>query len=101
MSSNVPPSPRYTRNPEVLAANLGAEEVALLSMAKGRYYGLNSPAAEIWRLLAAPQSLSDLCESLVRGFEVDQEVCERDTRELLADMMSEGLVIVAPQTAGD
>ena len=45
--------------PEQLAAGVG-DEVALLSLSEGRYYGLNSTGARVWELLREPIRVRDL-----------------------------------------
>lgn len=84
---------RYIRNPAILSANLGAEEKALLSAARGRYYGLNGPASRIWELLEAPNSIAEICEKLLLEFDVDRSTCERDTRELISELLNEALIV--------
>lgn len=88
------PELRYVRNPAILAASLGADELALLDAARGKYFGLNSPGMRIWELLETPKTLGELCETLVGEFAVDPAACARDTRELLAEMSAERIVLV-------
>ncbi len=83
---------RYARNSKILAAELSADETALLSAERGKYFGLNSPAARVWSLLVQPSTLAEVCAALTEEFDVDPAVCERDTAELVAEMLQEGLL---------
>lgn len=86
------PVVRYSRRTEIVSAMLGADEIALLSAARGKYYGLNSPATRIWELLESPKSIDELIETLMAEYEVGAEECRQQTRELVAELVAENLV---------
>jgi len=67
-------------------------EVVALSIEHGTCYGLNRVGSQIWRLLATPTRISDVCVALLRDYEVDPDVCERQVVELLEELRAEGLV---------
>ncbi len=81
----------YVRNPGYATANLG-EELAVLDMASGSYFGLNATAAELWHLLDRPQPLESLCRTLQSGFEVDADRCRVEVLALLERLCAAGLV---------
>ena len=83
---------RFARRTEVVSAMLGADEIALLSASRGKYYGLNSPATRIWELLESPKSMDELIATLMAEYEVDAEECRQQTRELVAELVAENLV---------
>jgi hypothetical protein len=85
---------QYVRDPAVLGASLGGEEMALLGAAQGKYYGLNGPATRIWELLEQPRTIGEICEILMGEFDVEPAQCERDTRELIAGLAEERLVVL-------
>lgn len=84
---------RYSRNPSVLSARLGDDELALLGAAQGKYYGLNGTATRIWELLETPSTLDEICATLVSEFEIDRGTCEQETRALLDELVAEALVL--------
>ena len=79
--------------PDVLFQQVGDEGV-LLAMQDEVYFGLNEPAAHVWRLLqheAASEStialrLSELYPDVARA------TIEADVAELLGDLRAQGLV---------
>jgi hypothetical protein len=83
---------RYARRTEIVSAMLGAEEAALLSASRGKYYGLNSTASRIWELLESPRSIDELIEALQAEYEVGAEECRQHTSELVAELVAENLV---------
>ena len=78
-----------------LSCSLGGE-AAILSMKEGVYYGLDPVGAEVWNLIQTPQSVADLREAVVRGYDVLPELCERDLIALLESLLSKGLIEVCP-----
>ena len=78
------------------SAELG-DEVVILSLTEGAYYGMDRVGARIWKLLAAPVTLADVLEALVQEFDVSEQVAWTDLERLMADLIARGLVVrVAP-----
>lgn len=76
---------------DVLASEFG-DELIILNLRDGVYYGLEDVGARIWQLLQRPISVAALREALVTEFEVDPARCEHDVLTLLADLAGKGLV---------
>ncbi len=85
------------RREEILGAEVG-NELVLMSVEKGVYYGLNSVGARVWTLLREPVRVQDLCEKIVEEFEVSQQQCQKDILELLADLQGQGLIRIAEES---
>jgi hypothetical protein len=73
------------------------EEVVALSIERGICYGLNPVGSRIWNLLAAPIRVAELCATLVSEYNVDIDVCERETLDLLEELRAEGLITIVEQ----
>ena len=71
-----------------------AEEVAILDVKSGIYYGLNSIGARIWNLIQAPRTVSEVCETLLVEYEVEPERCEHELLALLQELAAKGLIEV-------
>ena len=76
-------------------SNRVGEEVAILELDQGCYYGLEPVGAFVWRHLEAPISVSKLHEAVVTEYEVDPQVARRDLLALLEEMHAAGLIEVA------
>ncbi len=74
---------------------VGEREIAVMHMGQGAYFGLNEVATRIWELTSEPVSFSELCEKLMREYEVETERCAQDVAECLKQMAAQGLVSVA------
>jgi hypothetical protein len=84
-------SPVYRRAAELLEAELGNELVALEPEA-GKCFGFNEVATWVWRRLAEPASFEQLRTELLGEYEVGEEQCGSELRELLEDMGEKGLI---------
>lgn len=67
-------------------------EIVALSIEHGTCYGLNQVGSRIWKLLATPARISDLCATLISEYKVDPSVCEREVLDLLEELRAEGLI---------
>jgi hypothetical protein len=69
-----------------------AGEAAIIDFKSGSSYGLDEVGATIWKLIAEPRTVSEICDAVVAEYEVDPEVCERDVLALLGKLAASGLI---------
>jgi hypothetical protein len=81
------------RNDGLVEAEVENEIVAL-NVEKGTCYGLNPVGSRIWKLLAAPTRISDICARLIADYKVEQGTCESQVLDLLEELRAEGLITV-------
>ena len=67
-------------------------EIVALNIKHGTCYGLNQVGSRMWKLLATPTSVGDLCATLLSEYVVDPLVCERQVLDLLEELRAEGLI---------
>jgi hypothetical protein len=53
-------------------------ELVMLSIDKGKYYGLDAIGSQIWELLETPCSIRTLCDQLLPRYDVGREQGEKD-----------------------
>ncbi len=82
---------RIVRCEEMLEADLNGEIVAL-HIERGQCYGLNAVAADIWRMLAEPISIDEICTRLTEEYEIDSPTCREEVLRLVSQLEDEGLV---------
>ncbi len=80
-------------SPEPLASSVG-DEVALLSLTRGTYYGLNRPGAGLWQRLQRPVRVRELYDELLQTYAVDADACRRDLLDFLEHLARSGLLEV-------
>jgi hypothetical protein len=76
---------------KVVSANL-EDEVVILSLKDGVYYGLNPVGARIWNLLQEPRTVSEIRDIILQEYETSPQRCEEDLRRLLQEMDDKGLI---------
>jgi len=94
------PDTRVVWNPDHLAAEIDGQ-VVVMSLAQGKYIGLNDMATTIWRRLEHPKSVSDLVGDLVRDFDGDAIEIQRDSLDLLGHLYEVGLIQIDTNGAPD
>jgi hypothetical protein len=68
------------------------DELVVLSIERGSYYGLDGIGSEIWRRLATPIRVDALCDGLAQRYDADRATIEKDVMSLLERLVGEGLV---------
>jgi hypothetical protein len=81
------------RDPDVIAADAD-QDLVMVSMANGLYYGVSNVAREVWRAIEHPRKVSDLIDDLVATYNVDRLKCEQETIAFLEDLLTERLLQV-------
>jgi hypothetical protein len=70
------------------------DEMVLLGMEDGIYYGLNPVGAFIWEQIKEPKTIDQVRDAILDEYDVETEECERDLYELLKELTGKGLVEV-------
>ncbi len=81
------------RDPEVIAAEAD-QDLIMVSIATGYYYGISDVAREIWDAIERPKKVSDLVHELTDTYQIDLPACEDQTLSFLRALLDEGLVQV-------
>jgi hypothetical protein len=87
---------RFKPSPGVHARRFD-NELVILDLKGGEYFGLDAIGAEIWERLALGRCVAEVARELVERYDVEYAVLEDDVRTLAATLVSRGLVsTVAP-----
>ena len=84
---------------EQLVGSQVENELVMIDIESGRYYGLNPVATHIWEQLLSPVRIADLCTDLIERYAVDSALCERDVLNLLLQMNANSMVRVVQKPA--
>jgi hypothetical protein len=60
-----------------------ADEVVILSLRNGGYFGLNPVAARVWEMLQEERLVIEIRDMLLREYAVEEEHCTRELVTLL------------------
>jgi len=69
-------------------------EVVLLNVAAGTYYGFSELGLEVWYRIAAPTNVGHLCAELAAEFDADMETITRDVLAFLSQLAEYRLIEV-------
>lgn len=68
------------------------DDIIILDLRAGLYFGLDNVGALVWQLIQQPKSVRDLRQAILETFDVAPEVCERDLVALLRDLAAKNLI---------
>ena len=71
------------------------DEVVILGLKDGVYYGLNPVGAFIWNLIQKPITIKEIKEAILNEYDVEEEVCEKDLIELLSHLEEKNLIEIS------
>lgn len=83
----------YIQNKEVIQSRIG-DEIVMLDVESGFYFGLNSVASVIWDMMKKEVGLEFMIQELMKKFDIDRATCELDTLELLNQMVEKKIIRV-------
>lgn len=92
-NSNIHLSSQVKRSTSLAASEIG-DDLVILSVNRGRYYGTQIVGKRIWALLDNLIDVSDICDILTQEFEVDRPTCEREVIAFLEQLSQEDLIEV-------
>ena len=74
------------------ARDLSADEVVILNVDSGVYYGLKDVGARIWGMIQTPKTVAEIRDTILEEYEVEPDRCETDLSALLQRLAAEGLI---------
>lgn len=84
------------QNENLLSSELDGDTV-LMGVTQAAYFGLDATAQRIWKLIAEPRRVSDLCDQLIADYDVERKTCEREVCSFLNELNTEGLIRIVAE----
>jgi hypothetical protein len=75
----------------LMGGEMGNETV-LMDMNTGDYLGLNSVGSSIWKIVAAPTKVTNICEQLKEEYDIDDKTCQEETLKYLEMLNTENML---------
>ena len=94
----IPQTSYIVASKDLLSSRLG-DEIVILSVNGGKYYGLNPLAAFVWNFLSDPVQFDTLKSAVLSEYEVAEDQCIKDLTKLINDLQNEGLVSILEKDA--
>ncbi len=93
-----PPSPRqpeqWMRDPGLQAVEMG-DEFVMMGLDQGEYYAIKGVAATLWRHLAEPHDVTELCALVAEEYDVSAADCRADVEAFLEQLRDKRMVRTA------
>jgi hypothetical protein len=84
--------------PEVMSRTVG-EEAVMIDLVTGTYFGLDPVGARAWELIQSGKSPREVCDTMIKEFDVSREVLEHDVQDLIRDLVEKKLLGPKPEGA--
>jgi len=81
------------RDPNILSAIVD-NDLVMVSVTSGYYYGLSDVAREIWESIERPKKISKIVSGLLKRYVVDHSTCLEQTLLFIETLSEEGLLRV-------
>jgi hypothetical protein len=82
---------KYIQNKKVIQSKIG-DEVVMLDMDSGFYFGLNSVASIIWGKLEKEMSIDEIISDLLNDYNIDKLTCEEETKDFLEQLLEKNII---------
>lgn len=76
---------------KLIGSDLG-DEMVLMNIINGDYYGFNEVATDIWILLSKPISINQICVEIIQQYDVTEENCKSSVMNIISEMHKEELI---------
>jgi hypothetical protein len=86
---------RYRHNVTAIARKVG-NDVVILDMASGTYFGLDPIGSRIWELIGEQLTIMEVCEIMLAEFDVTEERLNADVDALLKELLAQKLLVEFP-----
>jgi hypothetical protein len=70
------------------------DEMVLLGLEDGIYYGLNPVGTFIWEQLKEPKTIGEIRDAILTEYDVEKGECEQDLMDLLRELALKGIIDV-------
>jgi hypothetical protein len=89
----ITPETQIKRSETILYTDL-TDEIVMMDIEKGQYYGIYEVGMDIWTLLEQPRTAAAISQSLLREYRVSPEVCIEEVLRFLGQLQEQGIVEV-------
>ncbi len=82
---------KQLQHKKVIQSKIG-DEVVMLDMDSGFYFGLNSVASIIWGKLEKEVSFDEIILDLLNEYNIDKLTCENETKIFLDQLVAKNII---------
>lgn len=82
---------RFRRNEDIIASEVD-NEIVMMDVSGGRYFGMDSVGAALWNCLDQPKDLNTLVDELCSKYDVSSHKCREDIKPFLQALLEKKLI---------
>ncbi|MBF0406260.1 MAG: PqqD family protein [Candidatus Riflebacteria bacterium] len=82
---------KFSRS-ENIVAGLVDGDFMLSDLQSGKYHQMNGTGKMIWEILEQPMTVSEICDSLVKEFEVEPDNCLKELKIFLKELFKKNIL---------
>jgi len=72
--------------------NRVGEEIVLLDLDSGTYFGLDTVGSRVWDLISGDATIGEAIDAMLEEYDVEREVLERDVLRLVGELEEKKLI---------
>ena len=84
---------RFIKPEDVLVQDLD-DEVVLLNLVNGQYYGMDEMSTQMFKMIISQSPITKIYEQLEREYDIDPEILKTDLETFLNHLIENDLVIL-------
>ena len=75
--------------------NRVGDEVVILDLDSGTYFGLDAVGSRLWELIAGHHTVGEALETMLEEYDVTADVLDRDVFRLLGELEEKKIIVAA------
>ena len=83
---------RYIKNDEIIINEID-DEIFMMDIEAGKYYGINAVGARIWTLLDECKNEDEIVSKLLKEYDIDEETCKNETYEFIQGLLDKSALL--------
>lgn len=83
-----------SRSESVLHSELDSQ-IILLNIESGEYYDIDPVGSNIWLMIEQPKSVDNICEGLMKSYDVTPQLCNQDVVRFIEELAELGALEVS------
>lgn len=83
---------KLVRSPDLVSTDMD-DEVVMMSIEKGEYYGIGGVGFHVWSLLQKPITINEIMNTVCPEYEVSEETCRSEIETFIDKLVKKGLVV--------
>lgn len=82
-----------SRNQDLIAASID-DDLVMMSVDQGEYYGITGVGSQVWEMLAEPISVENITRYICAKYAVDKTSCQTDIQSFVEELLQLGLASI-------